>query len=60
MALVNPRVVYGLLFRTARETLQQIAADSKHVGARIGSSGSFGKSSTRVMRDVVASAREQR
>lgn len=36
LALVNPQVVYGLLFRTASETLQQIAADPKHLGARIG------------------------
>jgi hypothetical protein len=36
LALVNPRVVYGLLFRTASETLQQLAADPKHLGARIG------------------------
>ena len=36
LALVNPRVVYGLLFRAASETLQQIAADPKHLGARIG------------------------
>ena len=36
LALVNPQVVYGLLFRTASETLQQIAADPQHLGARIG------------------------
>jgi hypothetical protein len=36
LALVNPRVVYGLLFRTASETLQQLAADPKHLGARLG------------------------
>ena len=36
LALVNPHVVYGLLFRAASETLQQIAADPKHLGARIG------------------------
>ena len=29
-------VVYGLLFRAAAETLQQIAADPKHLGAEIG------------------------
>ena len=29
-------MVYGLLFRAAAETLQQIAADPKHLGAEIG------------------------
>ena len=32
----NPREVYGLLFRAAAETLQQIAADPQHLGAEIG------------------------
>jgi hypothetical protein len=36
LALVNPRVVYGLLFRTASEALQQLAANPRHLGARIG------------------------
>jgi hypothetical protein len=36
IALRNPRVVYDLLFRTAAETLRQIAADPKHLGAEIG------------------------
>jgi hypothetical protein len=36
VALQNPRVIYGLLFKTAAETLQQIAADPKHLGAEIG------------------------
>jgi hypothetical protein len=36
IALQNPRVVYGLLFRATAETLQQIAADPKHLGAQIG------------------------
>ena len=36
IALQNPRVVYGLLFRAAAETLQQVAADPKHLGAEIG------------------------
>ena len=36
IALQNPRAVYGLLFRAAAETLQQIAADPKHLGAEIG------------------------
>jgi hypothetical protein len=36
IALQNPRVVYGLLFRAAAETLRQIAADPAHLGAEIG------------------------
>jgi hypothetical protein len=36
IALQNPRVVYGILFRAATETLMQIAADPKHLGAEIG------------------------
>jgi hypothetical protein len=36
LALQNPCVVYGLLFRAAAETLQEIAADPKHLGAEIG------------------------
>jgi Putative transposase/Transposase zinc-binding domain len=36
LALQNPRVVYDLLFRTAAETLLQIAADPRHLGAEIG------------------------
>jgi Putative transposase/Transposase zinc-binding domain len=36
IALQNPQEVYGLLFKTAAETLQQIAADPKHLGAEIG------------------------
>lgn len=36
IALQNPRVVYGILFRAASETLLQIAADPKHLGADIG------------------------
>jgi hypothetical protein len=36
IALRNPREVYGLLFRAAAETLEQIAADPKHLGAQIG------------------------
>jgi hypothetical protein len=35
-ALQNPRVVYGLLFQAASETLRQVAADPKHLGAEIG------------------------
>ena len=32
----NKVAVYDLLFRTAAETLTAIAADPKHLGARIG------------------------
>ena len=36
IAFRNKAVVYDLLFRTAAETLTAIAADPKHLGARIG------------------------
>jgi len=36
VAFQNKAVVYDLLFRTAAETLTTIAADPKHLGARIG------------------------
>jgi Putative transposase/Transposase zinc-binding domain len=36
IALQNQREVYGLLFRAAAETIRQIAADPKHLGAEIG------------------------
>src|SRR5438128_2660067 len=36
LALQNQRLVYGILFRAAAETLLQIAADPRHLGARIG------------------------
>lgn len=36
VALQNKRVVYGILFRAVAETLLQIAADPRHLGARIG------------------------
>jgi hypothetical protein len=36
LALQNQQLVYGLLFRAAAESLLQIAADPKHLGARIG------------------------
>ena len=36
IAYQNKKVVYGILFRTAAETLTTIAADPKHLGARIG------------------------
>ena len=36
LALQNKRVIYGLLFRAASQTLLQIAADPKRLGAAIG------------------------
>ncbi len=36
LALRNQRTIYTLLFRSAAETLLEIGADSKHLGARIG------------------------
>jgi hypothetical protein len=36
LALQNPRRLYGLLFRTVAQTLQDIAQDPKHLGAEIG------------------------
>jgi Transposase zinc-binding domain/Putative transposase len=36
LALQNQRLVYGILFRAAAETLLQIAGDPRHLGARIG------------------------
>ena len=36
IAYQNQAVVYDLLLRTAAETLITIAADPKHLGARIG------------------------
>ncbi len=36
LSLHNPRVLYGLLFRTVAQTLQDIAGDPKHLGADIG------------------------
>jgi hypothetical protein len=36
LALQNKRLVYGLLFKTASETLLEIAADPRHLGAAIG------------------------
>jgi hypothetical protein len=36
LALQNPRMVYGILFRAASRTLQEVAADPRHLGARIG------------------------
>jgi hypothetical protein len=36
LALQNQAVLYNLLFRAAAETLRQVAADPKHLGAQIG------------------------
>ncbi len=36
LALQNPRVVYSLLLRTVGRTLQEVALNPKHLGARIG------------------------
>ena len=36
LALRNQRLFYGLLFRAASQTLLEIAADPRHLGARIG------------------------
>jgi hypothetical protein len=36
LAYQNKAVIYGILFKTAAETLITIAADPKHLGARIG------------------------
>ena len=36
LALQHPRQLYGLLFRTVAQTLQDIAGDPKHLGAEIG------------------------
>lgn len=36
LALQNKEVVYNLLFRAASETLLEIAADPKHLGAQLG------------------------
>ena len=36
LALANKRVVYGVLFEAVNQTLQQVAANPRHLGARIG------------------------
>ncbi len=36
LALQNQRIVYGILFQAASETLLKIGADPKHLGAKIG------------------------
>lgn len=36
LVLQNPRLLYGILFRAVSETLLTIAADPRHLGARLG------------------------
>ena len=36
LALQNPRLVYGILFRASSKTLLEVAANPKHLGAKIG------------------------
>lgn len=36
LALINPRLIYTLLFDSASQTLLEIASDPRHLGARIG------------------------
>jgi Putative transposase/Transposase zinc-binding domain len=36
IALANPRIVYDLLLRSAAETVLELAADPRHLGARTG------------------------
>jgi len=36
LALQNPRVIYGILFRAVAESLLEMAADPKRLGARVG------------------------
>lgn len=36
LALQNPKVIYGILFRAVSKTLLSIAADPKHLGAKLG------------------------
>jgi len=36
IALQNKRVVYGILFQAAAETMKEVAANPKHLGAQIG------------------------
>src|SRR6185503_21280318 len=36
LALQNARIIYNLLFRAVSETLLRIAADPKHLGAKLG------------------------
>jgi hypothetical protein len=36
LALHNPRIVYGLLFEAASQSVQELAADPKRLGAQVG------------------------
>ena len=36
LVLMNPQVLYDLLFRSASETLSELAKDPKHLGAKVG------------------------
>jgi hypothetical protein len=36
LALLNKKLIYGLLFRTSAETLLEVARDPRHLGAEIG------------------------
>jgi hypothetical protein len=36
LALQNKKIVYDLLFRASAETLSEVAADPKHLGAKVG------------------------
>ena len=36
LGLQNKRIVYGLLFRAAADTLRELGADPKHLGAKVG------------------------
>ncbi len=36
VAIQNPRAIYGLLFEASWETLRDVAADPKHLGAEVG------------------------
>lgn len=36
LALQNPRIIYDILFRAASQTLLEVAANPKHLGAKIG------------------------
>jgi len=36
LALANKRIIYNLLFKISQQTLQEVARDPKHLGAKIG------------------------
>ena len=59
IAYQNKAVIYGLLFKAAAETLITIAADPRHLGARIGLTAvlhSWGSALTHHLSRRVASA----